>query len=100
MNIESFYPLYLQSNKVTIDSRKIEKNDIFFAFTGDNFNAATLAEEAISKGALAVIVEDKDFENTAKYILCRIYIRISAKFSQTSQSTTYHSYHCAHRQQW
>ena len=79
MNIESFYPLYLQSNKVTIDSRKIEKNDIFFAFTGDNFNAATLAEEAISKGALAVIVEDKDFENTAKNIF---YVESTLEFLQ------------------
>jgi UDP-N-acetylmuramoyl-tripeptide--D-alanyl-D-alanine ligase len=33
-----------------------------------NFNAATLAEDAIQKGALAVIVEDKNFENTAKNI--------------------------------
>ncbi|WP_345989760.1 UDP-N-acetylmuramoyl-tripeptide--D-alanyl-D-alanine ligase [Chryseobacterium sp. Chry.R1] len=64
MNIEQFYPLFLQANKVTIDSRKIENNDIFFAFSGDNFNAATLAEKAVSEGALAVIVEDKEYENT------------------------------------
>ena len=68
MNIIDFYKLYLNSNKVTIDSRKIEENDIFFAFSGENFNAATLAEDAIQKGALAVIVEDKNFENTAKNI--------------------------------
>lgn len=68
MNISEFYTLYLKSNKVTIDSRKIEKNDIFFAFSGDNFNAASLAEDAINKGAIAVIVEDKNFENSAKNI--------------------------------
>ena len=68
MNIIDFYKLYLNSNKVTIDSRKIEENDIFFAFSGENFNAATLAEDAIQKGALAVIVENKNFENTAKNI--------------------------------
>ena len=79
MNIESFYQLYLQSNKVTIDSRKIESGDIFFAFSGDNFNAATLAEDAISKGALAVIVEDKDFENTAKNIF---YVKSTLEFLQ------------------
>lgn len=79
MNIESFYQLYLQSNKVTIDSRKIENGDIFFAFSGDNFNAATLAEDAISKGALAVIVEDKNFENTAKNIF---YVDSTLEFLQ------------------
>ncbi|ASK30100.1 UDP-N-acetylmuramoyl-tripeptide--D-alanyl-D-alanine ligase [Chryseobacterium sp. T16E-39] len=68
MNIEQFYPLFSKANKVTIDSRKIESNDIFFAFSGDNFDAATLAEKAISDGALAVIVERKDFENTARNI--------------------------------
>lgn len=68
MNIEQFYPLFLQSEKVTIDSRKIGKNDIFFAFSGENFNAATLAEQAIESGALAVIVEQKEFENKEKNI--------------------------------
>lgn len=63
MNTERFYPLFLQANKVTIDNRKIEKDNIFFAFSGENFNAATLAEKAIDQGALAVIVEQKEFEN-------------------------------------
>ena len=68
MNAASFYPLFLQARKVTIDSRKIESNDIFFAFSGENFNAATLAEKAADLGALAVIVEDQAFENTARNI--------------------------------
>lgn len=68
MNIEQFYPLYLKAEKVTIDSRKINKNDIFFAFSGDNFNAASLAEKAINDGALAAIVEDESFENAEKNI--------------------------------
>lgn len=63
MTIEHFYPIYLKAEKVTIDSRKINANDIFFAFSGDNFNAASLAEKAIADGALAVMVEDKNFEN-------------------------------------
>ncbi|MCQ4034397.1 UDP-N-acetylmuramoyl-tripeptide--D-alanyl-D-alanine ligase [Kaistella montana] len=68
MNVASFYPLFLQAGKVTIDSRKIESNDIFFAFSGDNFNAATLAEKAADEGALAVIVEDQAFENIERNI--------------------------------
>ncbi|PKF74015.1 UDP-N-acetylmuramoyl-tripeptide--D-alanyl-D-alanine ligase [Chryseobacterium sp. PMSZPI] len=70
MNIEHFYPLFLQANKVTIDSRKIAENDIFFAFSGENFNAATLAEKAIDGGALAAIVEQPEFENKDKNIFC------------------------------
>ena len=68
MNAETFYPIFLQSEKAVIDNRKIEKNDIFFAFSGENFNAAELAEDAINKGALAVIVEQQQFENKEKNI--------------------------------
>ncbi|EJL69034.1 UDP-N-acetylmuramoyl-tripeptide--D-alanyl-D-alanine ligase [Chryseobacterium populi] len=79
MNIEQFYPLFLKSGKVTIDSRKIEKNDIFFAFSGENFNAATLAEKAIADGALAVIVEQEEFENKEKNIF---YVHSTLDFLQ------------------
>lgn len=68
MNVQEFYSLYQQCGKVTIDSRKIEPKDIFFAFSGENFNAATLAEQAIEKGALAAIVEQKKYENLDKNI--------------------------------
>ncbi|WP_284462757.1 UDP-N-acetylmuramoyl-tripeptide--D-alanyl-D-alanine ligase [Chryseobacterium sp.] len=79
MNIEQFYPLFLKANKVTIDSRKIGENDIFFAFSGDNFNAATLAEKAIDEGALAVIVEQSEFENKARNIF---YVPSTLEFLQ------------------
>ncbi len=79
MNTADFYPLFLQSAKVTIDSRKIEKNDIFFAFSGENFNAATLAEDAAEKGALAVIVEQKEFQNLDKNIF---YVPSTLEFLQ------------------
>ena len=79
MNIEQFYPLFLQAEKVTIDSRKINLNDIFFAFSGDNFNAATLAENAINNGALAVIVEDETFEKKDKNIF---YVKSTLEFLQ------------------
>ena len=68
MNIHEIYQLFQKANKVTIDSRNIESNDLFFAFSGSNFNAATFASEAIEKGALAVIVEQKQFENKEKKI--------------------------------
>jgi len=70
MNTEQFYPLFLKSDKVTIDSRKVGRNDIFFAFSGENFNAAALAEKAVDDGALAVIVEQPEFENKDRNIFC------------------------------
>ncbi|MCS4301281.1 UDP-N-acetylmuramoyl-tripeptide--D-alanyl-D-alanine ligase [Chryseobacterium sp. BIGb0232] len=85
MNIEQFYPLLLQAGKVTIDSRKIDRNDIFFAFSGDNFNAAILAEKAIDNGALAAIVEQSEFENKDRNIF---YVPSTLEFLQ--QLAIYH----------
>ena len=79
MNIEQFYQIFLKAEKITIDSRKIEKNDIFFAFSGDNFDAATLAEKAIELGALAAIIENKEFENSEKNIF---YVPSTLEFLQ------------------
>ncbi len=39
---------------------------ISFCLFRENFNAATLAEKAIEEGALAVIVEQPEFENKEK----------------------------------
>lgn len=79
MNIEQFYQIFLKAEKITIDSRKIEKNDIFFAFSGDNFDAATLAEKVVDLGALAVIVENKEFENSERNIF---YVPSTLEFLQ------------------
>lgn len=85
MNAASFYPFLLKCGKVTIDSRKIQKNDLFFAFSGESFNAATLAEDAIDKGALAVIVEQQEFRNESKSIF---YVPSTLLFLQ--ELATYH----------
>lgn len=79
MNVQEFYQIYLKSNKVTIDSRKVGLNDIFFAFSGENFNAAKLAEDAVEKGALAVIVEQQDYAKPDKNIF---YVASTLEFLQ------------------
>jgi len=79
MNAASFYPLFLQCNKVTIDSRNIELNDLFFAFSGETYNAALKAEESIQKGALAVILEDEKYADAGKNIF---YVPSTLQFLQ------------------
>ena len=68
MDVRDFYFSYFQAGKISIDSRKIEKGTIFFAFSGENFDAATKGEDAIRNGAAAVIVEKKEYENIDKKI--------------------------------
>lgn len=42
--------------KITTDTRKIEKGDLFIALRGENFDGAEFAADALQKGASAVLV--------------------------------------------
>ncbi len=43
-------------NKINTDSRYIEQDDVFVALKGDNFDGHQFLDDAISKGAIALIV--------------------------------------------
>lgn len=61
MKIEEIYECFLQCSSVTTDTRNIHPNSLFVALKGENFDANTFAEEAIIKGALFVIIDDKKY---------------------------------------
>ncbi|QAA32030.1 UDP-N-acetylmuramoyl-tripeptide--D-alanyl-D-alanine ligase [Clostridium manihotivorum] len=48
--------------KVSTDTRKIEKQSIFFALRGENFNGNNYIEEAVKKGASVCIVDEERAE--------------------------------------
>ena len=61
MTVQDLHKLFLECNTVSIDTRKIEKDNMFFALKGDNFDANSFAEEALSKGAKYVVIDNADF---------------------------------------
>lgn len=66
MRISELYQLFLQFPSVQTDTRKIKKDDIFFALKGPNFNGNAFAEKALEAGArYAVIDEDINSTNAA-----------------------------------
>ncbi len=69
MNISQIHQLFLDSTGVCTDTRKIEKNTIFFALKGDNFNGNTYADKAIDLGAKYAIVDETKFKTSPKHIL-------------------------------
>ncbi|WP_442267238.1 UDP-N-acetylmuramoyl-tripeptide--D-alanyl-D-alanine ligase [Tenacibaculum sp. ZS6-P6] len=69
MNIEDIYNLYSQYYLVDTDTRKIRKNTIFFALKGENFNGNKFAEEALNKGALYSIVDEKKYKTNPNIIV-------------------------------
>ena len=69
MNINELHSIFLDFNLISTDTRKIEKDCIFFALKGDNFNGNKFASEAISKGAKFAIIDEKEFNLNSDFIL-------------------------------
>ena len=62
MDPKKLYSLFSTSTGVSIDSRKIDKNQMFFSLKGNNFDGNKFALEAIKNGAKFSIVDDKRLE--------------------------------------
>ena len=63
MDIQNLYSLFQSSSGVSIDSRSIKKDQIFFSIKGENFDGNSFALDAIDKGAKFSIVDDAELRN-------------------------------------
>ena len=72
MDIQKIHSLFLINNSVSIDTRNIKNNDIFFAINGPNFNGNMFIKEAIEKGCSYIISDDKKISRESDKI---IYVR-------------------------
>lgn len=59
MDIEDIYKIYQRFPNMQTDSRKLQKDEIFFALKGPNFNGNIFAKKALELGA-AFVVADED----------------------------------------
>ncbi|WP_189360307.1 UDP-N-acetylmuramoyl-tripeptide--D-alanyl-D-alanine ligase [Algibacter mikhailovii] len=71
MTIAQLHSFFLSSNAACTDTRKINRDDMFFALKGDNFNGNTYAEQAIEMGAKYAIIDEPEYHTTAKTILVK-----------------------------
>jgi UDP-N-acetylmuramoyl-tripeptide--D-alanyl-D-alanine ligase len=70
ISINELYTLFISCDqKITTDTRQIEKGSIFFALKGDNFDANTFAVSAIEQGCLFAVVDNPNFENGTSILL-------------------------------
>ena len=60
--IATLHTLFLKCSSVSTDTRKIEKNCLFIALKGENFDANTFAKEALEKGAKYVIIDNPNYK--------------------------------------
>lgn len=58
MSYDKLYKKYTEFKKIITDSRKIEKDCIFWALKGENFNGNNFVETALIKGAAFAVTDD------------------------------------------
>ena len=57
--IEKIYQQFQKAYKVSTDSRKIEKDAVFFALKGENFDANDFAMQVAEQGVASLVVADR-----------------------------------------
>jgi len=69
MNIAQLHQIFLTSNSISTDTRKVAENDLFFALKGENFNGNKFAKTAIEKGACYAVIDEGNYNTDNKCIL-------------------------------
>lgn len=69
MSIAELYKKFKASNGISTDTRKINEGVMFFALKGDKFNANSFAQEALSKGAKYVVIDEAEYATDERCIL-------------------------------
>ncbi len=59
MNIAEIYKIYKQYPSIQTDTRKLKKDDLFFALKGPNFNGNDFVQQALGQGAAYVIADEQ-----------------------------------------
>ncbi len=67
--IENLYTVFKNYPRISTDSRHIEKDSIFFALKGANFDGNVFAEKALENGAAYVVIDNPKYKINEKYLL-------------------------------
>ncbi len=67
--LTKLYNYFLSTGKCSTDSRDEVKGTIFFALSGDRFNGNKFAAEALDKGAVLAVIDQKEYDKGDKYFL-------------------------------
>mgnify|MGYP003327032016 CR=1 FL=1 len=67
--IEKLYNLFLDSSGISTDTRRLNKDSIYFALKGENFDGNSYALDAIKNGAKLSVVDDMSLEGKHKSLV-------------------------------
>lgn len=69
MTIEQLYQIYLKHPSAQTDTRKLSEGDLYFALKGPSFNGNTFAKQALEKGAVYAIIDEKEYATDDRMIV-------------------------------
>jgi UDP-N-acetylmuramoyl-tripeptide--D-alanyl-D-alanine ligase len=69
MEIKELYEKFLESGKISTDTRQIGPGSVFFALKGEKFNGNTFASQALDKGAMYAVVDEAAYVTDRRCIL-------------------------------
>ena len=59
--IDEIYQIFKTSSGICTDTRKIEKNQLYFALKGEHFDGNKFVMDALARGCIAAITDDQEF---------------------------------------
>lgn len=71
MKIQELYNIFLKSTGVCTDTRKLQKDNLFFALKGPSFNGNEFAEKALKDGAAYAVIDEEKFKKDERFILVK-----------------------------
>lgn len=86
MTIEEIYQHFKVCTSACTDSRKIEKDSLFFALKGDHFNGNAFASQALEAGAKYCVVDEAKYATDDRCFLVENVLETLQKLA------TYHRY--------
>lgn len=69
MNIEQLYRVFSESEGVSIDTRTLQRNQIYFALKGERFDGHTYVQAALDQGASCAVIDDEKYVIDGQTIL-------------------------------
>ena len=69
MTIQELYAIFLAHPSIQTDTRKLKKDDLYFALKGPNFNGNQFAQQAIDSGAAYAIIDEAAYSSSNQTIL-------------------------------
>ncbi|WOI22797.1 UDP-N-acetylmuramoyl-tripeptide--D-alanyl-D-alanine ligase [Nonlabens ulvanivorans] len=82
--MKELYLIFLTSNGVQTDTRKIIDGQLFYALSGENFDGNSYVEQALSKGAIHAVSSDLKWENDSRVTV------VKDTLKNLQQLATYH----------